>query len=265
MKNISILLADDDHNIRNTIEKILIQNFVSMKIIAKTDSVENTITALNKYKPDVAILDIHLIGGTSIEVLKKTAHLNYKVIFMSAYQEYALDDIRFASIDFIYKPLDISELLITVDNVITTLLEEGYKKKMQTLFSNTNNLSKNKYIIFKTKSQIISVHISDIIYGESHYSLSNFELNSGQQINIKEPLRRYESMLQSYNFFRCHPLYIVNIDHIINIDYSAGKLILTNNLTIPFEERRLELISTNYHDQNIAELEELNYKSIQNR
>ena len=261
MKNISVLLADDDHRIRNAIQTILVQNFISIQIVAKTDSLQNTIEALNTYKPDIAILDIHLINGTAIEVLKKTSHLNYKVIFMSAYQEYALDDIRFASIDFIYKPLDISELLITVDNVITELVEEGYKKKMQTFFNNTDYRNEEKQIIFKTKSQILSIPISTIIYGESHYSLSYFALETGKQIEIKEPLRRYESMLQSYNFFRCHPLYIVNINHILAVDYSTNILTLTNHLTIPFEKKRMGTLTNNWHKNNLTEIKVKSYKS----
>ncbi len=263
MKNISVLLADDDHRIRSAIQTILVQNFNSIQIVAKTDSVQNTIEALNIYKPDIAILDIHLNNGTAIEILKKTSHLGYKVIFMSAYQEYALDDIRFASIDFIYKPLDISELLITVDNVITEFVEEGYKKKMQTFFNNTDYRNEEKQIIFKTKTQILSIPISTIIYGESHYSLSYFVLKTGKQIEIKEPLRRYESMLQSYNFFRCHPIFIVNINHIQAIDYSTNLLTLTNYLTIPFEKKRMGTLTNNWRNRNqsLAEMKAKSYKS----
>ncbi|MCW3806750.1 LytR/AlgR family response regulator transcription factor [Plebeiibacterium marinum] len=249
MENISILIADVDIRIRTAIEKILVENFGNIKIIAQTDTVEDTIKALYFHKPQIALLDIHLFGGTAIEVVRQTFDLDYKVIFMSAYQEYALDDIRFASIDFIYKPLDISELLIVVDNVITSLVEEGYKKKMQAFFENTSNPNNPKHIVFKTKSQIFSVAISNIVFGESNYSKSDFTLKTGKLINTKEPLRRYESMLQHYGFIRCHPRYIVNINHIKDVNYNTLCLMLTNNNKIPFEEKRLASIkplTTNY-------------------
>ncbi len=263
MNNISILLADDDCRIRNAIEKILVQNFSNINIVAKTESVEQTILAIKKHKPQIAILDIHLIGGTSIDVVKQTKDFNYKVIFMSAYQEYALDDIRFASIDFIYKPLDISELLITVDNVISTLIEEGYKTKMQTFFNNSSCFSNQKQIIFKTQTEIISIPICDIIYGESNYSKSIFYLTSGELIKIKEPLRRYESMLYSYDFVRCHPLFIVNTNHIHHIDYDSMRLLLTNKLTIPCEARKVDHILEQFsgHDYD----ERIFYNSVKNR
>ncbi len=259
MDTISILLADDDLRIRSAIEKILYQNFSNINIVATTDSVDQTILAIKENKPQIAILDIHLNGGTALQVLKQTRDYDYKVIFMSAYQEYALDDIRFASIDFIYKPLDISELLITVDNVISTLIEEGYKKKMQTFFNNSTSLSSQKQIIFKTKTKIISVPICNIIYGESNYSQSNFYLSSEDQIKIKEPLRRYESMLDTYNFVRCHPLYIVNIKHIKQIDYNAMELLLTNNHTIPVEPRKIDYI---IEQQSYQELKENTYNNF---
>ncbi len=263
MNNISILLADDDCRIRNAIKKILILNFSNINIIAQTVSVAETILAIKKYKPQIAILDIHLKGGTSIEVLKQTKNYNYKVIFMSAYQEYALDDIRFASIDFIYKPLDISELLITVDNVISTLIEEDYKTKMQTFFNNSKSFNSQKQIIFKTKTKIFSVPISNIIYGESNFSQSNFFLTSGEQIKIKEPLRRYESMLYSYNFVRCHPIYIVNTNHIQHIDCESMRLLLTNKLSIPVENRKINQISKQFSNKNHDEI--ISYKSVKKR
>lgn len=244
MEKIRVLLADDDDSIIKVIEHILNQNFDSIEVVAHTNSVESTIEALYEKRPHVAILDIHLIGGTAIEVVKNTSDLDYKVIFMSAYQEYALDDIRFSSIDFIYKPLDISEFLMVVEQVISSLVEDGYKEKIQTFFKNTDKKRESKQIVFKTRSNIMSVAIGDIICGESIYGGSRFYFHSQKEIEISQPLRRYESMLQAYRFYRCHSHYIINMKQIQKIDFSSQNVIMSNGQVVPVELRKLEVLKS---------------------
>ena len=244
MEKVKVLIADDDFRMNRTIENILNQNFISVEVVAQTSTVENTIEALYQMRPHVAILDIHLVGGNAVDVVKRTEDLDFKVIFMSAYQEFALDDIRFASIDFIYKPLDISELLVVVDQVISSLVEEGYRKKMQTFFKNTNQESGGKQIVFKTRSEIVSVAIDEIVCGESVYGASRFYFLNRKPIQVSQPLRRYESMLQSYKFYRCDSHYIINLSQIHKLDYESRSVLMNNGQLIPVEFRRLSVINS---------------------
>ncbi len=240
MDTVKVLIADDNYSVCNAIETILNQNFVSINIVAKTDSVQDTIDSLYRIKPDIAILDIHLYGGTAIEVVKRTRDLDYKVIFMSAYQEYALEDIRIASIDFIYKPLDISELIVTVDQVIAGLVEEGYNKKIQTFFNNADITAEDKHIVLKLYNKITSVPISDIVCGESFYGKSRFYFVTRKTIEIASPLRRYEAMLQSYNFYRCHTQHVINLNQVRKMDMAAQVVFMSNGMAIPADSRRFD-------------------------
>jgi len=233
-----VLIADDCVSVCNAVESILRQNFVSIKLVAKTDSVNDTIDALYKYMPDIAILDIHLYGGTAIEIVKRTCDLDYKIIFMSAYQEYALEDIRMASIDFVYKPIDVGELIVTVDQVISNLVEDGYCKKIQTFFNNTISKQEDKNIVLKSSEDITSVKISDIVCGESLFGKSRFYFVARKTIEIASPLRRYESILQSYLFYRCHTKYVINLSQVQRIDISAQHVIMSNGMAIPSDSRR---------------------------
>ncbi|WP_430933542.1 LytR/AlgR family response regulator transcription factor [Saccharicrinis sp. 156] len=240
MKKVKVLIADDDFRVRDAIERILAQNFTSIDIVALSDTVNNTVDSLYRVKPHIAILNIHLIGGTALDVIKKSSDLDYKVIFMSTYQEYALEDIRFASIDFIYKPLDISEFIVTVDQVISSLVEEGYHKKIQTLFTNTKIGHHQKQIILKSSDRITSVSISDIICGESLYGKSKFHFASQKAIETSKPLRRYEAMLQSYMFYRCHMQFMVNLNHVRKVDFASQTVLMSNGMAIPADTRRID-------------------------
>ncbi|GAF04779.1 LytR/AlgR family response regulator transcription factor [Saccharicrinis fermentans] len=248
MKEIKVLIADDDYRVCDAIEKILTQNFSAIEIVASSDSVDNTVDSLYRVHPQIAILDIHLIGGTAMEVIKRTPDLDYKVIFMSAYQEYALEDIRFASIDFIYKPLDINELIVTVDQVIVELIEQGYEKKIQTLFNNSSNPGSHKQIILKSSDSITSVSISDIICGESLYGKSRFHFAKNKPLETNKPLRRYESMLQSYQFYRCHTQFMINLNHVHKIDYLSQTVLMSNGMSIPADTRRFDGLKQKLQD-----------------
>ncbi len=250
MKKLKVLIADDDHRIRMIIEKILLQNFISVEIVAQTDSVENSINALYKYKPHIAFLDIHLINGTAFEVVRQTVDLDYKVIFMSTYQEYALEDIKFASIDFVYKPIDIDDLLLAVDQAMSSMIEGGYRQRIQTLFQNTGYNDDVKQIVFKTRSSVISVPIRDIVCGESNFGTSLFQIQNRKPVEINQPLRHYESMLNGHNFFRCHSKYIVNYSQITGVNYQNEHLQLANGQIIPFEIRRLNAFTDQLYERN---------------
>ena len=238
MKKVKVLIADDDSRVCGVVEKILNQNFVSVEVVARTDSVRNTIEALYLTKPHIAILDIHLYGGTAMEVVKETCDLDYKVIFMSAYQEYALEDIRFASIDFIYKPLDVNELIVTVDQVISGMVEEGYVQKIRTLFSNAEFEAENKQLVLNADSGIIPVAIHDIVCGESLFGRSRFYFRARKTIETSRPLRRYEAMLGRYMFCRCHMQFMINLCHVDRIDYETQVVLMNNGMTVPIDARR---------------------------
>lgn len=240
METVKVLIADDDSKICNAIERILTQNFLSIEVVAITDSVDKTIERLNELKPHIAILDIHLLGGTAIEVIQQTCNLEYKIVFMSTYQEYALEDIRFAQIDFIYKPIDINELLTTIDLAISALVEDGYDTKIKTLFNNTNIDTKDKQIVLNTDKGVTSVLIHDIVCGESMFGRSRFYFVAQKSIETGRPLRRYESMLQSYLFYRCHTQFVINLNHIIKFEYEAKVLLMSNGMAIPVDNRRFE-------------------------
>jgi len=244
MEKIRILIADEDCRMLNSIECILNQNFVSVEVVAKTRCVESTISAIVELCPSVVILAIHLKGGTALEVVRNTNDQDFKVIFMSTYQEYALDDIRFSSIDFFYKPLDISEFLMVVDLVISNLIEVGYKEKLQIFLRNTDKEKESKQIVFKTRSKIISVVIGDIIYGRSIYGGSCFYFDSQQEVEISQPLREYESMLHEYMFYRCHSHYIINLRQIQTIDFSSQNVIMNNGQLVPIELRKIEILES---------------------
>ncbi|WP_075591031.1 LytR/AlgR family response regulator transcription factor [Labilibacter marinus] len=240
MDTVKVLIADDDSKVCNALETILKQNFVSIEVVAKTDSVDQTIDSLNELKPQIAILDIHLLGGTAIEVIKQTSHLDYKVVFMSAYQEYALEDIRFAQIPFIYKPFDINELIVTIDQAIADLMDVGYETKIQTFFKNSEIDNKDKQIVLNTDSGITSVLIHDIVCGESMFGRSRFYFIAQKSVETARPLRRYESMLQSYLFYRCHTQFVINLNHVVKFEYEAKVVLMSNGMAIPVDARRFD-------------------------
>jgi len=242
MNMTKVLIADDDFRVRKVVENILHQHFPRLKVIAQTDDVESTISAINSLKPEIAILDLHLFGGTAFDVVKNLVWKNFQLILISAYQDCFLNNIRLAGIDFVYKPLDVGELIVSVDKLVSgsKINKEEYYKKIVALDNNFNEHTEDKEIVFQVDTELLHVPVSELVCGKSNMSSSKFFFQKHKTINIHQPLRRFEPMLADEGFFRCHSLYIVNYNKIQNINYEIMHLEMSNGMLIPFEMRRLE-------------------------
>jgi two-component system LytT family response regulator len=235
------IIIDDMNNIRQKNIAVIKQYCPNVAIIAEADSVASGVAAIKKYLPDLVFLDVEMQDGTGFDLLQQLKPIGFKVIFITAFQEFAIKAFRFSAIDFLLKPVDPSDLMEAVKKAQETISKEMLELQFSTLFSNIERPRDLQKIILRTADKVYSINVQDIIRCESEKNYTTFYLLNGQKLLVSTTLKEYETMLQPMGFFRTHQSHLINMlyfDHYVKTD--AGGIIMKDKTAIPLSVRKKE-------------------------
>lgn len=219
----AILIDDEIHAIENL--TILLNDFCEgVDIVGTTTSALEGIKLIKQKKPDIVFLDVSMPYGTGFDVLDAIGTINFKVVFITAYEQYAIEAIRRNAFDYIMKPVQIKELR----NCVSKLSEE---------LKNSENphmrisLHSNEYIDF--------IEVSDIIYCKSDNVYCDIYTRTKGKLTYTKKMKDLEAELPNNTFIRCHNSHIVNKNFVFRYSkIDGGALILTNDSIIPVSRSR---------------------------
>jgi two-component system LytT family response regulator len=226
---------------RQSLEMMLMSSCPNVKVIATADGVKSGIAAINKHHPDLVFLDIKMGDGTGFDLLKKLEPIDFKLIFITAYDQYAVKAFKFSALDYLLKPVDPDELQHAVEKT-EQIIKEGIKIQLDALEDNMDSGEKSgKKIILRTFDNIHLVHTKDIVYCESDGNYTTFYLLNDTKIMVSNRLKEYDEMLSEYGFFRVHKSYLINLSHIIRFEKAeGGSVVLNNDYKVPVASRKRE-------------------------
>lgn len=239
---IRAIVLDDEHLAREIIVDLLHACCKDIEVVGQGGDVATGLKLIGDLKPDLLLLDIHLTDGTSFDLLKKLDHYNYKIIFITAYEEYAIQAFRFSAIDYILKPIDPDSLLEAIRKVKQLVEKESLQVKLNVLFQNLENIHSDKRkIILRTSNNLHLLCLTDIIRCQSNKNYTHFFTMYGEEIVVSRTLKEYEEMLGEFSFVRIHQSHLVNLEHIRRYEKSnGGEVVLTDNTRLPVSFRKKE-------------------------
>jgi two-component system LytT family response regulator len=174
-----IIIIDDETSVRNSISAILKEKYPESDILASAGSVKEGYEAILENRPDLIFLDVEMPDGTGFDLLNKLSEIDFKVIFITAHQEYALGAIKVSALDFVLKPFDTDEICRAVDKANTIINNEEEQLKLRALQENLENRKVLKRIILHTAENLHLVSVSDIIRAEADSNYTRFILGDG--------------------------------------------------------------------------------------
>ncbi len=242
---IRAFIAEDETKTLNSIKNI-IENYCSDIVLSGTSqNVKEAIEFLSKNDTDLFLTDINFPDGTAFDIFNKLNSFNFKVVFITAYEKYAVRAIKISAVDFLLKPVNPKELISAV-NKARIEIENKYSDlvRIKTLLSNMNNETKSfKKIIVKTSERINVIDITDIVRCESDTSYTSFFLKNNKKIISSKNLKEYDEMLSASGFLRTHKSHLVNLDYIKSFEKAGGGfLILKDQSKIPVSIRKKEFV-----------------------
>jgi len=232
------IIIDDEKNLRELIRNMLSDFFPEIKIVAEADSVESGIETIETFKPDLIFLDIEIKNGTGFNILQNINYKDFKIIFVTAFNEFAIQAIKFSAIDYILKPINENEFIAAIQRALMEIEKPILKNQIENFFNNYQNLQ-NKKLVLRTSESMHIVKIDDIIRCEADNSYTTFFTSDGEKIIVSKGIKEYGELLSNFGFIRPHQSHLVNLNFVKRLDKSDGSfLILKNGKEIPVSTRR---------------------------
>ena len=236
MTNINCILVDDEIASLKNLERKINQFFPNLTILDKFQKPEDAISFLNTNEVSLVFLDIQMPRINGFEVLTTVTNVDFKVIFVTAYNEYALEALKKSAIDYILKPIDDDDLKVAIQKTIKLIDEENestHNKELLELLQ--ESISNQKKLLVPNEKGFSVIEQNDILYLEGYDGYTKINIDPERQIISSYGLGKYEQKLNA-NFFKTHKSYIVNLNKIIEFE-KEGYVVLSNNVRIPISKK----------------------------
>ena len=236
MTNINCILVDDEIASLKNLERKINQFFPNLTILDKFQKPEDAILFLNTNEVSLVFLDIQMPRINGFELLTTVKNVDFKVIFVTAYNEYALEALKKSAIDYILKPIDDDDLKVAIQKTIKIIDEENestHNKELLELLQ--ESISNQKKLLVPNEKGFSVIDQNDILYLEGYDGYTKINIDPERQIISSYGLGKYEQKLNA-NFFKTHKSYIVNLNKIIEFE-KEGYVVLSNNVRIPISKK----------------------------
>lgn len=213
-------------------------------VVDEADGVVNGIEKINSFTPDVVLLDVEMQDGTGFDLLKQLDKIQFQLIFVTAYNQYAVQAFKFSAIDYLLKPVDPSELQNSLQKAQENIANHILKQQLEVLLLQMNKpANDNLQIVLKDTRKTYFVQINDILYCKADGAYTVFYLMDETTIYQSHNLKYFEEMLEEYGFIRPHHSYIVNKSRVRNFDKKNDTLILDDETAVPVAQRKRDIIA----------------------
>ncbi len=221
------IVIDDEKLSREVICNYLKGYCNDIEVVATAASVKTAYKAIKKYNPDFIFLDIEMADGKGFDLLMMFEQINFKVIFVTAYSEYAVKAFRFSAVDYLLKPVKIDELISSVEKIKSLKGQVPGNEILAELMKNLNRESAlPRTLVIPHLKGFNVLKISEIIMCVADGYCTNFFVTGNRKYVSSKNLKHFDEMLEEKNIIRVHHSYLVNISHVLS--YSRqGEILLT--------------------------------------
>ena len=250
------ILIEDESNVRRGFVKLLHSFCPQVEVIGEAETLEAGLNLINTCEFDILFLDINLPDGSGFDLIYQTPVRNFHTIFVTAYDQYALDAFKVGAIDYLLKPVAPDELCKAVHRVENS-------KKVYPGADNINsaksymeeNRDPSEKIILRDAESIYVVAFSEILYCNAEGAYTKFNFTDRDSIITSLNLKEYERLLEPYGFIRCHNSYLTNIAHITEVKKTdGGAVIMSNGKSLPLSFRKKPIVVKSLKDRYLTRL-----------
>ena len=245
---ISYILAEDDPAAATMVQDIMHAHFPEVTLVNHVQSVTSAHAAIMAKVPDFVILDINLKDGDAFTLLRQLDSLPFKIIFVTAYDRYAVEAFRFSALDYVLKPYTPAELVAAVAKVIHELARQDYYQQMQAFLHNFDSRTSARKLVLKNLEAVHVVDVANIVYVQSDSNYASFFLTNQPKIVVAKTLKCFEERLREQRFFRIHQSYLVNMNHVRSFDKHNDILLLSDSVSLPVAQSKKRIL-VHYLDQ----------------
>ena len=239
-KTIRAILIDDEAHSLDSLEIELGMHCPEVEVVEKCKGAQAGIQSIYNKNPDLIFLDIEMPGMNGFQLLEEVRQQDFEVIFTTAYDEYAIKAIKVSALDYLLKPIDVSELKKAVRKIYEKKEDESANQKLDVLLTNIQSNGFEKLAI-PTLKGLDFITVRDINYCKADGNYTEIHMLDGSNYVISKTIKETSSLLNNSSFYRTHQSYLVNLNCIKQyIKGSGGQLVMQNNDIVQVARARKE-------------------------
>ncbi len=239
----SVIIDDEPNNIENL--RSIINTYCSeIEIVATALNAADGINAIKAHQPDLIFLDIQMPGASGFDVLKAFTPVNFEVIFITAYDQYGIQAIKFSALDYLLKPIDITEFKLAIHKAAEKIGARKQNHSIENLLAYIKSGQREiPKIALPTLNETMYIKVTDIIRCEAENNYTTFYLQNGEHILVCKTLKEFADLLQQHQFIRTHQSHLVNLHFVKSyLKEDGGTLLLNDQTKIPISRQKRDKV-----------------------
>jgi two-component system LytT family response regulator len=238
---VKAIIIEDEKRARMLLKALLQDHCPEIVVLGDYATLESGIEAIKRSQPELVFLDIELPENSGLQILDffNEEEINFSIIFVTAYSEYAIQAFKLSAIDYVLKPINTEKLIEAVNHY----KNQKTKQLRQLEVLKSNLYESKKKIVIPSREDFQYVNPEDVLYIKAEGSYCQFHLRNGKRIMMSRNLKFVEEMLQPFQFLqRVHKSYIVNCNDISFYTRSSGKLQLIDGTELQATNEKIEAL-----------------------
>jgi len=241
MMKIKSIIIDDEPKSRNNLRDLLGEYCQQVEIAGEAASPTEALKLIKQLSPDLIFLDIEMPGGSGFDLLKSLNHQNFEVVFVTAFDRYGIQAVKFCAIDYILKPIDIFELSKAVEKAQLQINKKKENQRLAELVANIDRLDDEKRIALPLIDKIEFIAINQIIRLEAESNYTRIFLDGKKEYLVCKTLKEYQEILENQNFLRTHQSHLINCRKIAAyIKTDGGSIAMVDGSSVPISRQKRE-------------------------
>ncbi len=229
---LKVLIIDDEKDARAALEVLLHKFVKDVEVLGHGTGVKDGLKQIAALKPEVVFLDINMEDGTGFDLLDELEDFNFHLVFVTAFNQYAIKAFKYAAFDYLLKPVDLQELRKCVDRIRNENKDSNETRIKQ--LRESHKQGSNSKLTLPNLGGFDLVEIQDIIRCEGQKNYTTFHMRSGKKIVVSQTLKEYELLLEEHNFMRVFQSHLINLNCIQKyIKGRGGMLVMDDGSNIP--------------------------------
>ncbi|MFT5778774.1 MAG: two-component system LytT family response regulator [Crocinitomicaceae bacterium] len=248
MNRLKVIIVDDEAAARNVLSNLLHMSKINVEILATCCDVPEAVECINRLKPDLVFLDVQMPNYAGYEIVNFFDEITFEIVFVTAYDQYAIKAFELNAVDYIVKPIERNRLNEAIEKAQNKLEQKDNMEQYQLLLDSIHGKAMGNIVISELSEGQVSkriLHLKDIIAIEAKGAYCNVHLLNESPFLVSRNLKYFESLLsEEAPFFRSHRSWILNLEHVTKFKPRFGDVNMTQDLVAKIAKNRIIAFET---------------------
>jgi two-component system LytT family response regulator len=239
----AVIIDDERKNITH-LRGLLTKHADQVEIVGEALNTDQGLSLIANKHPELVFLDIQMPGKSGFDLLSEIGNYDFDVIFVTGYDRYGIQAVKFSALDYLLKPVKSSELAKALLKAASRKQIRQTQEQIINLLSLLNNPQKDHRIALPLLKEVRLVSPEEVIRCESTNNYTNFYLQSGEKLLVSKGIYEYDELLKAYHFIRCHQSHLVNQKFVKSLlkEDNIFELLLTDGSRIPVSRLKKDMV-----------------------